>query len=224
MAHTLHFTTEHGLSLISLLWLHQPVLGNSSQRCRFLSFVFMHLLAGDCLTTQLIAKTPRYWILATTNSHLLSQAVTHFWLRTKLELELSDDWQFTAKQFVLAPSPLRITSRDFFDWTLAVIVLLAFVKYTYCTYSMLLKILNFTIYESSISPGFAKQISVLLMVQWQHSHLNACKLDHHQNRLLGSVHGIWPWHRPHRKPSPTRVLLLLCECLLPQKCVYRVVL
>jgi hypothetical protein len=41
------------------------------------------------------------------------------------ESELLYDWRFTASQFVLAPSTLRITARFFlFSWTLAVIVLM----------------------------------------------------------------------------------------------------
>jgi hypothetical protein len=37
------------------------------------------------------------------------------------ELELLYDWRFTANQFVLAPNPLRLTTRDIFvNWTIAV--------------------------------------------------------------------------------------------------------
>jgi hypothetical protein len=41
------------------------------------------------------------------------------------ESELLYDWQFTTNQLVLAPSPLRLTARDFSScsWTLAIIVL-----------------------------------------------------------------------------------------------------
>jgi hypothetical protein len=47
-------------------------------------------------------------------------------LRTESESEseLLYDWRFTANQFVLEPSPLRITIRDFFSRTLAVTVLM----------------------------------------------------------------------------------------------------
>jgi hypothetical protein len=34
--------------------------------------------------------------------------------RLQLKLKLLSDWRFTANQFVLAPSPLRLTTRDFF--------------------------------------------------------------------------------------------------------------
>jgi hypothetical protein len=46
-------------------------------------------------------------------------------LKTESESELLYDWRFTASQFVLAPSPLKLTTRVLFfsNWTLAVIVL-----------------------------------------------------------------------------------------------------
>jgi hypothetical protein len=41
------------------------------------------------------------------------------------ESETLYDWRFTANQFILAPSPLRLTARIFiFNWALAVIVLM----------------------------------------------------------------------------------------------------
>jgi hypothetical protein len=42
------------------------------------------------------------------------------WVKSKIFCE----WRFTANQFVLASSPLRPTTRDFFNWILAVIVLM----------------------------------------------------------------------------------------------------
>jgi hypothetical protein len=42
---------------------------------------------------------------------------------TKWKWRLLYDWRFTTNQFVLASGPLRPTTRDFFNWTLAVIVL-----------------------------------------------------------------------------------------------------
>jgi hypothetical protein len=45
-------------------------------------------------------------------------------LASTVESELLYDWRFTANQFVLASSPLRPTTRFFFDWTPAVIVLM----------------------------------------------------------------------------------------------------
>jgi hypothetical protein len=45
--------------------------------------------------------------------------------RDELERGLLYDWRFTANQYVLAPSPLRPTTRDllFCNWTLAALVL-----------------------------------------------------------------------------------------------------
>jgi hypothetical protein len=41
----------------------------------------------------------------------------------KSKSELLYDWRFTVYQFVLAPSPLRPTTREFFNCTLVVIVI-----------------------------------------------------------------------------------------------------
>jgi hypothetical protein len=86
------------------------------------------------------------------------------------ESELLYDWRFTVNQFVLAPSLLRLTTRVLFflqhnpygdsPWVTISLtrrracllwVCLAFVKCTYRTYSMSLKILPFTIYTSPLS-------------------------------------------------------------------------
>jgi hypothetical protein len=37
------------------------------------------------------------------------------WKRPKSKSELLYDWRFKANQFVLAPSPSRLTTRDFFQ-------------------------------------------------------------------------------------------------------------
>jgi hypothetical protein len=106
-------------------------------------------------------------------------------------------WRFTTNQFALSPSPLRITTTDFFSWTLAIIVLIwrgdgfvsyeyawPFVKCTYRTYSTLLKILPFCItHKPSVSPGFAKQILPILRIicyndslfAWTFVNLNTAK-------------------------------------------------
>jgi hypothetical protein len=44
--------------------------------------------------------------------------------KSKSKSELLYDWRFTTNQFVLALSPLRPTTKFFFNWTLAVIVLM----------------------------------------------------------------------------------------------------
>jgi hypothetical protein len=46
------------------------------------------------------------------------------WLSSQLESELLYDWRFTANQFVLAPSPFRLTASIFSNWTFAVIFLM----------------------------------------------------------------------------------------------------
>jgi hypothetical protein len=43
--------------------------------------------------------------------------------RSESESELLYDWRFTTNQFVLATSPVRLTTNTFFNWTLVVIVL-----------------------------------------------------------------------------------------------------
>jgi hypothetical protein len=83
----------------------------------------------------------------------------------QLQSKLLYDFQFTVNKFILTPRPLRLTTRGifFFNWTLTVIVLLwredgfasykyvwPFVKRTYRTYSMLLKILPFALYKSPV--------------------------------------------------------------------------
>jgi hypothetical protein len=99
-----------------------------------------------------------------------SQRLTHSLLAaTESESQLLYDWRFTANQFFLAPSPLKITTRNFFfqlnpcghnpyvtssltrAWVSPLWVGLTFVKYTYRTYSMLLKILAFALYTSLLT-------------------------------------------------------------------------
>jgi hypothetical protein len=42
----------------------------------------------------------------------------------KVKVKLLYDWRLTANHFVLAPSPVRLTTRDFFfNWALAIMVL-----------------------------------------------------------------------------------------------------
>jgi hypothetical protein len=42
---------------------------------------------------------------------------------TKSKSKLLHDWQFTAHQFISVPNPLRMKTRLFFNWTLAVTIL-----------------------------------------------------------------------------------------------------
>jgi hypothetical protein len=100
---------------------------------------------------------------------------------------ISQDWftlvsqtlwlQLTANQFILSQSPMRFMTRWFFfatelcghspyvtssltrGWVCLLWIGFAFVKCTYHTYSMLLKILLCALY---MSPGFANQIMSIL--------------------------------------------------------------
>jgi hypothetical protein len=105
--------------------------------------------------------------------------MTIFYYLTTSESRLLYDWRFTANQFFLAPSPLSITTRDTEicghnpyvtssltrRWVCLLWICLSYVKCTYRTYSVLLKILPFcSICKSSDSQGFAKQIMPSLLI------------------------------------------------------------
>jgi hypothetical protein len=94
--------------------------------------------------------------------------------------QLLYDWRFTANQFVLVPSPLGLTSNDFFfNWTLAIIALMKyplwwdvfvsyecvwpFVKCTCRTYSMLLKILPFALSQSRLCKADQAYVKDLML-------------------------------------------------------------
>jgi hypothetical protein len=103
----------------------------------------------------------------------------------KSKSKLLYDWQFTANQFVLAPGPLRPTTRDCFsNRTLAVIVLIShplwreggvvsyeyawpFVKCIFRTYNMLLKIFPFALHTSPLSVQALQSRSCLSYVSYQ---------------------------------------------------------
>jgi hypothetical protein len=93
---------------------------------------------------------------------------SHVWLTA--ESELLYNW-FIANQIILVPSPLRITTRALFffflqlnpsghspyatsslmrRWVCLLWTCLAFVKCTYCTYSMSLKLLTCAVHTSSL--------------------------------------------------------------------------
>jgi hypothetical protein len=121
--------------------------------------------------------------------HLPPQKTPSILFQSKSELPY--DWRFTANQVVLASSPLRPTTKDvfFFNWALEVILVILmqhpfwqdgsvsyeyawpFVKCTYRTYSMLLKILPAVLYTSPVSTGFAKQIMPILRILFYNSSL-----------------------------------------------------
>jgi hypothetical protein len=64
-------------------------------------------------------------IPASNSNNSLTHRPTLFTNSTQPKPQLPYDWKFTANQFVLAPSPLRLKTTDFFcNWTLLVIVLM----------------------------------------------------------------------------------------------------
>jgi hypothetical protein len=99
---------------------------------------------------------------------------------TGSESKLLCDWRFTANQFVLAPRPLRLTTRDFFSqlkpcrhspyvtssltsgWVCLLWICLPF-RQVYVSH-VIEKFCFCTIYKSSVSTGFAKQIMLILRV------------------------------------------------------------
>jgi hypothetical protein len=77
----------------------------------------MYLLLGSCFWQLLLSC----WTAPVLGSWQLSQLSLNSHLQSA---ELLHDWRFTANQFILATSPLRLmTYNFFFNWTLAVIIL-----------------------------------------------------------------------------------------------------
>jgi hypothetical protein len=102
---------------------------------------------------------------------------------SKSKSKLLYDCRFTANQFVLAPSPLRITTRFFFStetfWSYSLCNILSeekmgvsyeyawpFVKCTFRTYSMLLEILSFALCTSPQSVKALQSRSCLSHVSY----------------------------------------------------------
>jgi hypothetical protein len=67
--------------------------------------------------------TPRQWVLFSSppmtrraTAEVFDPSFTRVWIHmSKSKSKLLYDWRFTASQFVLASSPLRPTTRDFFQ-------------------------------------------------------------------------------------------------------------
>jgi hypothetical protein len=81
--------------------------------------------------------------------------------------ELFYDCRFTANQFVLAPSPSRLTTRVFFNWTRERWVSLLWICLAFCQVYISHVIKHSflcTVYKSSVSTGFAKQIMSILRI------------------------------------------------------------
>jgi hypothetical protein len=111
-------------------------------------------------------------------------------------------WRFAANQFVLAPSPLRSTTRYFYFlqlnpcghspyvtsaltrwWVCLLWIGFAFVKCTYCTYSMYWKFILVRYIQVFCQSRLCKadhDSLIYLMLQRQLSHLNGRKVDRRQ--------------------------------------------
>jgi hypothetical protein len=108
---------------------------------------------------------------------------------TNSESDLLYDWRFTANQFVLAPSFLWITTREFFFqlnscgnsphvtssptrlWVCLLWICLAFFRmYVLHIQHVIEYSFSCTVYKFFVSPGFAKQImSILLILRYNGS-------------------------------------------------------
>jgi hypothetical protein len=120
---------------------------------------------------------PPYYRLAT------ALQLTHS--KSKSKSKLLYDWRFTANQFALAPSPLRITTRIFFlqlnpcgrnpyvtpsltrGWVCLLWIHfaspLSSVHISHIVYYWKFFLVHY-IYKSSVSPGFSKQIMPLVLI------------------------------------------------------------
>jgi hypothetical protein len=114
------------LSLLNLLCFHQSLPGNGSQQCPLLPSSRPYRL----VTVSQLTHYANCWLSTATHSPLtmtvhLQAIPSPHWLSRVREPELLYDWRFTANQFVLASSLLRLTTRvlSFGNWTLMVIVL-----------------------------------------------------------------------------------------------------
>jgi hypothetical protein len=108
--------------------------------------------------------------------HSLTELPTLNWLLNQIRWNLLYNRWFTANQSVSASSPLRLMTRDFFSpldpcghspYVTSSLMrrwVWPFVKRTYRTYGMLLKILPCALYTSPVSTGFAKQIMPVLRI------------------------------------------------------------
>jgi hypothetical protein len=127
------------------------------------------LLSGEYPATELFSSQPDLQLPTELDHHLFSASLAELncIVNTRLtqsKLKLLYDWWSTANQFVLTSSPLRPTTRDFCrlnpcgnsplwreDRFVSYEYAWPFIKCTYRTYSMLLKILPFALYTSPLS-------------------------------------------------------------------------
>jgi hypothetical protein len=125
--YNLEFTVAHALGFSVSTSRHlatdlntEPNTSNHSEV--FLPFLVQSPWNAD-LGTQLKTLLDSQVFIA---SEFTSRISTLRYTKSESESELLYDWRFTANQFVVAPSPLRLTSRIIFflNWTPAVIVLI----------------------------------------------------------------------------------------------------
>jgi hypothetical protein len=134
-SHTLQFTTACTMSSQSAVFSTCCRLVTASNAVVTSASAFTFLLSGDCLTNWLLGWRPShtklllFWLTycrlrlyrLSTKSLTNQPTSLHFTAPTLC----IHDWLFTANHFVLAPNPLRPKTRDsFFNWNLAVIVLM----------------------------------------------------------------------------------------------------
>jgi hypothetical protein len=119
IAHSLH----NVLSLLNLTWLHPCLISTSSAVdpsalllhgsgppwLALITQLYSSLLRND-LQQWGILRLPTVYCRLTTLDWLCLD-----WFASEAKSELLYDWRFTASQFILVPSPFRITTRIFFQ-------------------------------------------------------------------------------------------------------------
>jgi hypothetical protein len=160
------------------------------QCCRWRTHFTVHRYTrtpGFSVSTSRILATD-FNTLIISVSHMKSsfhrQALkSHHFSKPKWRSKLLYDWRFTAKQFVLASSPSRLTNRGLFStepfgqspyvnsfltrrWVCLLWICLAFVKSTYRTYSVLLPIPPSALYTSPLSVQALQTRSCLSYVSY----------------------------------------------------------
>jgi hypothetical protein len=92
-----HSSLQHTLNLLSRPWLHQPLLGDSTQHFKLLPLCSCPYQLG---AVSFAGPWP--------GRSLLVQAGICFQLRTDSHSQLLYSWWVTTNQFILVPSPSRL--------------------------------------------------------------------------------------------------------------------
>jgi hypothetical protein len=129
--HVIEREYRRGLgSVIGFIWLLHPYqqiiatvwLTHSKDHCNYsphTSKMFSVFTSYCLVSTSNGGRSPSSWFPNSPRPQLPASQFS-----SVSESELLYDWRFTANQFVLAPSPLRPTTRYFFNWTLTIIILM----------------------------------------------------------------------------------------------------